>query len=80
VFVCCSLIQSVLLRLEGLRCGGCVSNCEKALRSVQGVEAASVSLLTRTAFIHVSAGQLAPTSAAIDKLKILGYPAVVNHP
>lgn len=45
------------LSVEGMHCAGCVGNVEKALRSVEGVTSASVSLAHASAEV-AGAGQI----------------------
>ena len=51
--------QALLLDIEGMKCGGCVSAVEKRLLAQPGVLEASVNLLSRTAWV-----ELEPTAQA----------------
>ena len=42
-----------LLEVDGMKCGGCVRAVEQRLRQQNGVRAASVNLLTRTAWVEL---------------------------
>lgn len=54
-----------LLRIEGMRCAGCMASVEKALRAVSGVTQASVNFATHTASITGSASNTVLISAVI---------------
>ncbi len=45
--------KSVLLDIEGMKCGGCVHAVEQTLLSQPGVINASVNLITRTAWLDI---------------------------
>jgi len=65
----------MVIQVENLKCGGCVSSVEKALGSVTGVQGVSVDLESGMIEIigHADRAQL------IDKLAGLGYPEVGNN-
>lgn len=65
--------QTLRLHLDGLSCASCVGRAERALLSVDGVAAASVSLGTETAEVRLSAP--ATPAALADALARAGYPA-----
>ncbi|CAG9466066.1 unnamed protein product [Pedinophyceae sp. YPF-701] len=46
---------SVVLRVDGMKCGGCVAAVERRLMGVPGVHTAEVNLLTGTAVVHLDA-------------------------
>jgi Cu2+-exporting ATPase len=70
--------QSLLLDIEGMKCGGCVSAVEKRLRAQPGVTQASVNLLSRSAWVEVQA----PTDvdAVLESLASLGFPSQPRDP
>lgn len=37
-------METSILKIDGMHCGGCVSSVEKALRQVQGMQSVSISL------------------------------------
>ena len=45
--------ESVLLDVEGMKCGGCLRAVEKTLLDQENVESASVNLVQRTALIEI---------------------------
>ena len=47
----------VLLDVEGMKCGSCVRSVEQRLQQQPGVRQASVSLLTRTAWVELEGGE-----------------------
>jgi copper chaperone CopZ len=50
-----SLARTVILRVEGMHCGACVTTVEKALRDVPGVVKVRVSLLRKRARVKGTA-------------------------
>ena len=54
---------SLLLEVEGMKCGGCVRAVEQRLRQQLGVRQASVNLLTRTAWVELDPALLPPAAA-----------------
>ena len=46
-------MKKVKLTVEGMHCGSCAGNVEKALKKVKGVEEVSVSMMTNKAIIQV---------------------------
>jgi Cu2+-exporting ATPase len=72
--------QSLLLEVEGMKCGGCVRAVEQRLTQQDGVRQASVNLLTRTAWIGLDPGFLEgpavdPATPLITALAGLGFAA-----
>ena len=61
--------------VEGMHCGSCASNVEKALRSVPGVKQATVNGATHRAEVVWSADQVKP-SQWLNALHKAGYEAV----
>ena len=45
--------KSILLDIDGMRCGSCVLAVEKILKTNENVKKASVNLVTKTAFIEI---------------------------
>ncbi|MGA8883003.1 MAG: heavy metal translocating P-type ATPase [Acinetobacter sp.] len=62
--------KAVELNISGMTCASCVSRVEKALKSVDGVQSATVNLASEKAFVQ--GGQLADLIAAVEKA---GYEA-----
>ncbi len=65
-------MSTLLLEIDGMKCGGCVRAVEQKLRDQPGVQEASVNLLTRTAWVGLepplAAQTAAPTAAPADPL------------
>jgi len=68
-----SATQTHRLSIGGMHCAGCVATVENALKSVPGVESASVNLAERTALVS---GSAAP-EALIASVKHAGYDAAL---
>ena len=68
-------MATLLLEIEGMKCGGCVRAVEQKLLEQHGVSAASVNLLSRTAWIDlaVPAEQVLP--GLVSALSALGFAA-----
>ena len=65
--------NSILLDIDGMKCGSCVQAVEKILKNYQNVNNASVNLVTKTAFIEIEE----PNKSLTDLLKTLtskGFP------
>ena len=62
------------LRLIGMTCGACAARIEKALRAVDGVDDASVNLLTESAAVRVPA---ASRHALLTAVRNAGYDAEI---
>ena len=65
-------IREVVLDIEGMTCASCVSKVERALGRVEGVDAAAVSLATRTATVKTSGAEFEPLLRAVASV---GYGA-----
>lgn len=57
-------MQTELLKITGMTCGGCVSSVTKALKAVSGVSDAQVSLSDGEATVQFDEGRTSP-----DRLK-----------
>ncbi len=57
-------MQTELLKITGMTCGGCVSSVTKALKAVSGVSDAKVSLSAGEATVQFDEGMTSP-----DRLK-----------
>ncbi|HEY6566945.1 MAG TPA: heavy metal translocating P-type ATPase [Actinomycetota bacterium] len=57
--------REVVLDIEGMTCASCVTKIEKALRSVDGVDDATVNLATRTATVRGGEGEVDPLLSAV---------------
>jgi Cu2+-exporting ATPase len=68
--------QALLLDIDGMKCGGCVSAVEKRLLAQPGVIEASVNLLSRTAWVELD--QPADTEQLLESLALLGFPGRIR--
>ncbi len=66
--------MKTVLNVTGMRCAGCVSGVEKGLRSVPGVQEASVNLATGRATVSHDL-EAADTEALIQAVRKAGYDA-----
>lgn len=60
--------------VQGMKCGGCIESCKKAVAEVDGVEGAEFDLETGTGVVQ---GNVDP-QAICQALTAAGYPAVVK--
>ena len=70
--------QQIVLDLKGMTCEACAPILEKALRSVPGVSAATVSYEKKQAVVFVPPGQEAPLDALVNAVRDAGYEAQVQ--
>lgn len=68
------MAQTLLLDVEGMKCGGCVRAVEQRLTQQEGVQQASVNLLTRTAWVELDRAE-ERLPALLRSLEELGFPA-----
>ena len=66
--------ESVLLDVEGMKCGGCLRAVEKTLLDQENVESASVNLVQRTALIEIK-NKNANIENIVTALTDRGFPA-----
>jgi heavy metal translocating P-type ATPase len=64
--------REIVLDIEGMTCASCVQKVEKALERVDGVDAATVNLATRTATVRTGDERLEPLVRAVTSV---GYGA-----
>ncbi|MGE5226990.1 MAG: heavy metal translocating P-type ATPase [Planctomycetaceae bacterium] len=57
--------REIVLDIEGMTCASCVQKVEKALGQVEGVDAATVNLATRTATVRTADDRLEPLVRAV---------------
>ncbi|CAB1111114.1 unnamed protein product [Ectocarpus sp. CCAP 1310/34] len=70
----------VVIDVQGLKCGGCVSRGEAALKRLPGVGEATINLATGTATVSLSDGRGAPVATPADLVAALasvGYASEV---
>ncbi|WP_256359469.1 cation-translocating P-type ATPase [Synechococcus sp. UW140] len=65
---------TVLLDVEGMKCGGCVRSVERTLLEQQGVQEASVNLVTRSAWLCLD-GEGEALDGVLKALADRGFPA-----
>lgn len=65
---------SVLLDVEGMKCGGCVNTVEKTLLNQENVKKASVNLVERTAYLELEEDD-SNIQEIISALRNRGFPA-----
>jgi len=46
-------MKKVKMTIEGMHCGSCAGNIEKAINKLQGIESVSVSSMTNKAIVEV---------------------------
>ena len=66
--------QTVVLDVEGMKCGGCVKAVERTLLEQPGVQRADVNLVTRSAWLDLAAGE-ADVQQVLSALADRGFPA-----
>ena len=61
-------MQSVMIKVKGMTCGGCVASVERVLRAVDGVDQVDVSLQRGEATVQYEPGRVdvAKLRAAIE--------------
>ena len=64
-------MATLLLEIEGMKCGGCVRAVEQKLLEQPGVAAASVNLLSRTAWVELLAEPATSAAAEVEVLPAL---------
>jgi copper-(or silver)-translocating P-type ATPase len=70
-------MHSTRFSVEGMTCASCVGRVERALKSTEGVEAASVNLATETADVQFGDG--VDVTRLVEVLDKAGYPARVEE-
>ncbi len=65
-------VQDLSFAIEGMHCAACVSTVENALRALEGVENAQVSLVTEEARVRVRRDG-APADELVDAVERVGY-------
>ena len=67
-------MQTVVLDVEGMKCGGCVSAVERTLLEQPGVQRADVNLVSRAAWLDFSDSE-GNVDAVLEALAARGFPA-----
>ncbi len=66
--------QSIMINVDGMKCGGCVRAVEQILLEQTNVSNASVNLVTRTALIDLNNAEQ-PVDHILEALRNRGFPA-----
>ena len=53
-------MESITIPIEGMTCGGCVSNVERVLKAIDGVQSVTVSLDPGNAVVEFVPGRVDP--------------------
>nr|WP_115094939.1 heavy metal translocating P-type ATPase [Synechococcus sp. UW106] len=67
-------VQTVVLDVEGMKCGGCVRAVETTLLDQPGVQRADVNLVSRSAWLDLTAGE-SDVAGVLKALADRGFPA-----
>ena len=67
-------VQTVVLDVEGMKCGGCVRAVERTLLEQPGVQRADVNLVSRAAWLDLEEGA-GSVEAVLGALSDRGFPA-----
>ncbi len=67
-------MESIQLRISGMKCGGCVSTVENILKNSDGIKNVSVNLLTESAFFEIN-NTNQNIDAILSNLKKNGFPS-----
>ena len=68
------VLQTVVLDVEGMKCGGCVRSVERTLLEQPGVERADVNLVSRAAWLDLAETE-GSVEAVLQALADRGFPA-----
>ncbi|HZH12704.1 MAG TPA: copper ion binding protein, partial [Microvirga sp.] len=66
------------IAVEGMNCASCVGRVEKAIKSVEGVTAATVNLATERAHVSFVSGKADPQAVA-EAIRAAGYAPAEHH-
>ena len=69
-------MESIQLKVTGMKCGGCVSTVEKILNNSDGIENVSVNLLTESAYFEISQKHI-EIESVLENLKENGFPSKI---
>lgn len=72
--------REIVLDIEGMTCASCVQKVEKALGTVDGVEAAAVNLATRTATVRTTDDDLGRLMGAVAQVGYGARPHAGDRP
>ncbi len=69
-------MNSIQLRITGMKCGGCVNTVEKILNNSDGIENVSVNLLTESAYFEIGQKHI-DIETVLANLKENGFPSKI---
>ena len=69
-------MESIQLKISGMKCGGCVNTVEEILKNSEGVENVSVNLMTESAYLDINKTCL-NIDFILEQLKNNGFPAII---
>src|SRR3954451_102970 len=71
--------QDLVLNVGGMNCASCVAHVDKAIRSLPGIEASSVTLARGIATVRFTPGEVQPEQIAAA-VTHAGYPSAPDTP
>jgi len=69
-------MESIQLKVTGMKCGGCVSTVEKILKNSDGIENVSVNLLSESAYFEITQKHI-EIETVLESLKENGFPSKI---
>lgn len=69
--------RTIMIRVEGMHCGGCASSVEKKLKTTEGVEEVRVSFEKKEAWVKYD-DQRTSVAKLIEVINSTGYKAVAD--
>ena len=69
-------MESIQLKIAGMKCGGCVNTVENLLKSSDGIDKISVNLMTESAYFEINKTQV-EIDEVLENLKENGFPAKI---
>ena len=60
------------IKVENIRCGGCVNSITKKLSAIEGVESVAIAIEAQTVTVDMTDNAM--KTAVIESLKRMGYP------
>jgi len=69
-------MESIQLKIAGMKCGGCVNTVENLLKSSDGIDKISVNLMTESAYFEINKTQV-EIDKVLENLKENGFPAKI---
>jgi len=69
-------MESIQLKISGMKCGGCVNTVENILRNADGIENVSVNLVSESAYFEINKKYI-EIDNILENLKDNGFPAKI---